>query len=107
MTDSLIGSQIGVYAIETELGRGGMGVVYRAEDLALRRPVALKVLLPHLLDDSAARARFQREIQTTVAIEHPHVVPVYAAGLEEGRFFIAMRYVEGRISAICFMRGSA
>jgi serine/threonine protein kinase len=96
MTESLIGSQIGVYAVEEELGRGGMGVVYRAEDLALRRPVALKVLLPHLLDDSAARARFQREIQTTVAIEHPHVVPVYAAGIEDGNFFIAMRFVEGR-----------
>jgi len=96
MTDSLIGSQFGAYAVEAELGRGGMGVVYRAEDLALRRPVALKVLLPHLLDDATARTRFQREIQTTVAIEHPHVVPVYAAGLEDGHFFIAMRYVEGR-----------
>jgi serine/threonine-protein kinase len=96
MSDSLIGAQIGIYAVEEELGRGGMGVVYRAEDLALRRPVALKVLLPHLLDDSTARTRFQREIQTTVAIEHPHVVPVYAAGLEDGHFFIAMRYVQGR-----------
>ena len=96
MADPLLGTEVDVYRVEAELGRGGMGVVYLAEDLALRRRVALKVLLPHLLDDPTARSRFQREIQNTVAIEHPHVVPVYAAGLAEGRFFIAMRYVQGQ-----------
>lgn len=96
MIDPLLGERIGIFLVEAELGRGGMGVVYLAQDLALNRSVALKVLLPHLLDDATARARFQREIQNTVAIEHPHVVPVYTAGLEDGRFFIAMRYVQGQ-----------
>jgi serine/threonine protein kinase len=72
-----------------------MGVVYRATDLALDRLVAVKVLAPHLLDDAAARARFQREIQSAVAIEHPHVVPVYNAGYENGAFYLAMRLVDG------------
>ena len=95
MTDPLLGTQIGNFLIKEELGHGGMGIVYVAEDLALRRAVALKVLAPHLLDDATARTRFQREIKNTVAIEHPHVVPVYSAGIEDGNFFIAMRYVRG------------
>lgn len=72
-----------------------MGVVYEAEDLVLRRPVALKVLAPGYVEDTAARARFQREIDHAVAIEHPHVVPVYAAGFERPHFFIAMRLIPG------------
>jgi serine/threonine-protein kinase len=96
VTDSLIGTTLAGFVIEEELGRGGMGVVYRARDHALRRDVALKLLAPHLLHDTAARARFQREILTTVAIEHPHVVPVYTAGYDDEHFFIAMRYIAGR-----------
>jgi serine/threonine-protein kinase len=72
-----------------------MGVVYRAHDRTLKRIVALKVLAPELLQDSTARARFQREITAAVAIEHPHVVPVYDAGYDEGHFFLVMRYVDG------------
>ena len=72
-----------------------MGVVYRATDLALQRRVAVKVLAPQLLDNPTARARFQREIQSAVAIEHPHVVPVYTAGYESGAFYLAMRLVDG------------
>jgi serine/threonine-protein kinase len=72
-----------------------MGVVYEATELSLKRVVALKVLSPHLLEDAAARVRFQREISAAVAIEHPHVVPAYAAGYENGFFFLAMRYVRG------------
>jgi serine/threonine protein kinase len=96
LTRSLVGSQVGNYAIEEEIGRGGMGVVYRARDLALQRDVALKVLAPGLTNDSTARSRFQREIKSAVAMEHPHVVPVYDAGFEDGRFYLAMRYVRGR-----------
>jgi serine/threonine-protein kinase len=72
-----------------------MGVVFLARDLALQRQVALKLLAPELTEDSAARSRFQREIKAAVAIEHPHVVPVYDAGYEEGFFYLAMRYVQG------------
>jgi serine/threonine-protein kinase len=72
-----------------------MGVVYEAEDLVLRRRVALKVLAPQLVEDTDARRRFQREIDLAVAIEHPNVVPVYAAGFERPHFYIAMRLVRG------------
>jgi serine/threonine-protein kinase len=72
-----------------------MGVVYRAEDLALRRPVAIKLLLSELLERPNARTRFQQEIETAANLEHPHIVPVYNGGYEDGHFFIAMRYVEG------------
>jgi serine/threonine protein kinase len=72
-----------------------MGAVYQAEDLALHRKVALKLRLPEFVDDGRARARFQREIDHAVAIEHPHVVPVYAAGFERPQFYIAMRLVPG------------
>jgi serine/threonine-protein kinase len=95
VSDRLIGTQIGDFRLDARLGHGGMGVVYRATDLALERTVAIKVLAPHLLDDATARARFQREIQSAVAIEHPHVVPVYAAGYDNGAFFLAMRCVDG------------
>jgi serine/threonine protein kinase len=93
--DALTGSELGDYRIVRTLGRGGMGVVYEAEDLALRRPVALKVLAPAYIEDPTARTRFQREIDHAVAIEHPHVVPVYAAGFEPPHFYIAMRLIRG------------
>jgi serine/threonine protein kinase len=95
MTDPLLESRLGQYQALRVLGRGGMGVVYEAEDLTLRRRVALKVLAPTLLGDTSARARFQREIEHAVAIEHPHVVPVYAAGFEPPHFYIAMRMIDG------------
>jgi serine/threonine-protein kinase len=96
MSNSVIGTRIGGYMVEAELGRGGMGVVYRAQELALGRAVALKLLHPSMVDDPVARTRFQREITNTAAIEHPHVVPVYSAGYEDGHFYIAMRFVQGR-----------
>jgi serine/threonine protein kinase len=94
-SDPLIGTELGDFRIVARLGQGGMGAVYEAEDLALHRYVALKVLLPEFADDSRARARFQREIDHAVAIEHPHVVPVYAAGFERPHFYISMRLVRG------------
>src|SRR3954468_23950913 len=93
--EALLGSEIGDFRAVRVLGAGGMGVVYEADDLALRRRVALKVLAPHLVDDRIARERFQREIDHAVAIEHPHVVPVYSAGYEPPHFYIAMRLVPG------------
>ncbi len=93
--DPLIGSDLGDYRPIRILGRGGMGAVYEAEDLALGRRVALKVLLPEFAEDTRARTRFQKEIDYAVAIEHPHVVPVYSAGFDRPHFFIAMRLVPG------------
>jgi tRNA A-37 threonylcarbamoyl transferase component Bud32 len=94
--DPLIGAELLGYRIESVLGRGGMSVVYLAEDLRLKRRVALKLLAPRLAEDNAFRERFLQESQLAASLDHPNVVPVYSAG-EAGRdLYIAMRYVEGR-----------
>jgi serine/threonine protein kinase len=89
------GSTFGGYRIESLLGRGGMGVVYRGTDLALDRPVALKLVAPELAEDDRFRRRFAEEPRLAAALDHPHVVPIYEAGEHEGQLFLAMRYVEG------------
>jgi hypothetical protein len=81
--------------IEAVAGRGGMGVVYRATELSLGRPVALKLLTPDRAGDRAFRERFQRESRMAAAIDHPNVIPVYAAGESEGLLYLVMRYVGG------------
>lgn len=86
----------GEYAVERELGRGGMAVVYKAEELELGRTVALKVLPAALAHDERIAERFKREARMTAALEHPNVMPVYRVGQADGVPFIAMRYVEGR-----------
>ena len=83
------------YRIERQLGRGSMGVVYLAEDIQLRRKVALKVLAPTLADDELFRRRFDRESQSAANLDHPNIIPVYAAGEAGGSLYIAMRYVGG------------
>jgi serine/threonine protein kinase len=70
VSDVTLGTQIGNSVLEATLGRGGMGVVYLARDLALQRQVAVKLLAPELAADAGARARFQQEIKASVAIEH-------------------------------------
>ncbi|MCC7355572.1 MAG: serine/threonine protein kinase [Anaerolineae bacterium] len=91
---SLVGQRIGKYQIEGLIGRGGMGIVYRAVDLALQRPVALKLFQaaggPDLM------TRFRREAQIMAALEHPHIVPIYEIGEWQEQPFIVMRLVEGR-----------
>jgi serine/threonine-protein kinase len=83
------------YRIEEPIGRGGMGVVYRATQLALERQVALKLITPDRAAEPDFRARFRRESLTAAAIEHPNVIPVYEAGDDEGLLYIAMRLVDG------------
>jgi predicted Ser/Thr protein kinase len=95
-SDPRVGSELAGYRIEALLGRGGMGVVYRAHDLALDRPVALKILSPELAAEVRFRERFLTESRLAAAIDHPNIVPVYDAGEVAGELFIAMRYVEGR-----------
>jgi streptogramin lyase len=90
-----IGTVIGGYRIEDRAGRGGMGVVYRATQIALDRQVALKVLTPELADDDSFRERFQRESRLLAATDHPNVITIHEAGEHAGRLFLAMRYVEG------------
>ena len=90
-----IGSELAGYRLEALLGRGGMGVVYRAHDLALDRDVALKLLAPHLADDVSFRERFLTESRVAASLEHPNVVPIHDAGEIDGQLYIAMRLVEG------------
>ncbi|RSS54553.1 serine/threonine-protein kinase, partial [Streptomyces sp. WAC06614] len=92
----LRGRRIAGYEIDSELGRGGMAVVYLARDLRLGRRVALKLLAPELARNDTFRQRFVHESRIAAAIEHPHVVPVYAADEAEGLLYIAMLYVPGR-----------
>jgi serine/threonine-protein kinase len=91
----LVGRRIAGYRIEAEIGRGGMAVVYRARDLRLDRPVALKLLAPELARNDTFRKRFVHESQAAAAIDHPHIVPVFEAGETDGVLYIAMRYVSG------------
>ena len=89
------GSTFAGYHIEGVAGSGGMGIVYKATQTALGRPVALKLISAHLASDSSFRERFKREWLTAASIDHPNVIPLYEAGEAEEHLFIAMRYVEG------------
>jgi len=89
------GAQLGDFRILELVGRGGMGIVYLAEDVRLKRRAAVKVLAPELAEDETFRHRFIRESELAAAIDHPNIVPVYGAGEAGGRLWIAMRYVEG------------
>src|SRR3954470_15300006 len=83
------------FELERPLGRGGMGVVYRARDERLGRWVALKLIAPEIASDETFRARFERECRLAASVDHPNVIPIYEAGEAEGRLFLAMRLVEG------------
>src|SRR3954447_12286923 len=89
------GTMFAGYRIDGVAGAGGMGVVYRATETRLERPVALKVIAATLADETRFRERFELEARTASSIDHPNVIPVYEAGEHEGRLFIAMRYVDG------------
>ena len=93
--DPSTGTELAGYRIDRLLGRGGMGVVYLAEDLGLKRKVALKLLSPELAADEAFRERFLAESELAASIDHPNIVPIYEAGEAGEVLFIAMRYVAG------------
>src|SRR6476469_5161545 len=90
-----IGGVLAGYRIERLLGRGAMGAVYLGEDVHLHRKVAVKVLAPELAADERFRKRFLTESQLAASLDHPNIVPIYAAGEEDGLLYLAMRYVEG------------
>ena len=83
------------YTIEGEIGRGGMGVVYRARDERLQRRVAIKVLPPELAFQQDIRQRFTREAQTAARLSHPHIVPIHSVGEGQGLVYFVMGYVDG------------
>ena len=92
---TLVGTELATYRVDSLLGRGGMGVVYRAFDPELSRFVALKVIAPELSSDPAFAERFLSEIEIAAALEHPHVCPVYRAGHDDGQLYVCMRLLEG------------
>jgi len=91
----MIGTTISHYKIVDKLGEGGMGVVYKADDLRLKRQVALKFLSSSVLADEDHKARFQREAQAAAGLDHPNVCTVYESGEVGGETFIAMAYLQG------------
>jgi len=95
MADLGAGTEFAGHRIEEVIGRGGMGVVYRAIDLNLDREVAVKVIAPQLAGDEDFRARFRREWRLAASIRHPHVVMIYRAGDEDGQMYVSMDYIRG------------
>jgi DNA-binding NarL/FixJ family response regulator len=90
-----VGSDFAGHRLDALVGRGGMGLVFRARDHRLDRQVALKVIAPEAADNRVFRARFERECRLAAALEHPNVVQVFQAGEEKGLLYLTMRYVDG------------
>ncbi len=92
----MIGTTISHYEITAELGRGGMGVVYKARDTRLNRDVALKFLADHLIPDSTSHDRFMQEARAAAALTHSNICTLYDVGEDDGKLFLVMEFVEGR-----------
>jgi len=93
--ETYVGREVAGYRLEEIIGRGGMGVVYRAEHVRLGRKAALKVVAPQIAREPKFRERFLRESRTAGSLDHPNVVPLYDAGESDGVLYIAMRFVDG------------
>jgi serine/threonine protein kinase len=100
-------AQLGDFRIVREVGRGGMGVVYEAEQVSLKRKVALKVLRFGIGADAEVMERFQREAETVAHLHHTNIVPIHAVGCEEGVHYYAMQFIEGRSLAEVIEAGRA
>src|SRR5215210_4760265 len=104
--DTHLGRVVAGYRIQERIGRGGMGLVYRAEHINVRRRAAIKIIAPELLELSGFRERFNREARIAAALQHPNIVTVYDAGAEDALLYLAMQYVEGSdLSAVLRSHG--
>ncbi len=99
------GTKLGSYEIQSPLGAGGMGEVYRARDLRLNRIVAIKILPVHLAEQSGARERFDREARAISSLSHPHICQLYDVGSQDGLQYLVMEYLEGETLANRLVRG--
>ena len=99
------GTTLGAYEIQSPLGAGGMGEVYRARDTRLDRTVAIKILPVHLAEKPDARERFEREARAISALNHPHICHLYDVGSQDGVRYLVMEYLEGETLANRLLRG--
>src|SRR6186713_1050270 len=100
------GARLGPYQIESAIGAGGMGEVYKARDTRLDRTVAIKVLPTLLASDAQFRERFEREAKSISALNHPHICTLYDVGTQDGVEFLVMEYLEGDTLASRLERGA-
>ena len=100
------GTKLGPYEIVAPLGAGGMGEVYRARDTRLERSVAIKILPPHLADDTLLRQRFEREAKAISSLNHPHICVLHDVGRQDGTDFLVMEYLEGETLAKRMEKGA-
>ena len=99
------GSKLGPYEIQSPLGAGGMGEVYRAKDTRLGRTVAIKILPQGLAETPEIRQRFEREARAISSLNHPHICALYDVGRHEGTDYLVMEYLEGETLAARLEKG--
>jgi serine/threonine protein kinase/Tol biopolymer transport system component len=99
------GTRLGPYEIQSALGAGGMGEVYRARDTRLERTVAIKILPPHLSSNPELNARFEREARAVSSLNHPHICHLYDIGSQDGTAFLVMEYLDGETLADRLRKG--
>src|SRR5271165_3784698 len=99
------GTLLGPYEIQSPLGAGGMGEVYRARDTRLDRSVAIKILPSHLSNDPEARQRFDREARTISSLNHPNICTLHDVGHQDGTDYLVMEYIEGQTLADRLTKG--
>src|ERR1700730_10570178 len=100
-----LGTKLGPYEIQSPLGAGGMGEVYRARDSRLARTVAIKVLAEHLAENPEAKERFEREARAISSLSHPNICLLYDVGQQDGVRFLVMEYLEGETLADRLRKG--
>src|SRR6201981_998931 len=100
------GTKLGPYEVQSPLGAGGMGEVYRARDTRLDRTVAVKILPTHLSENPEFKQRFEREAHTISSFNHPHICHLYDIGSQDGTYFLVMEFLNGETLAERLRKGA-